>query len=140
MHIYTFSETVLKLRNVVDTGHASRKGEHDAIENRLNNEGSGMESHLARYGLPGNVAKEVVMIASQQLPRDLIIQQLQRKYLNLEVHEVNDLIVSSHTHVGKPIPKLNDMKDADKLGDISKAKKIQKNIDNSPKEWFKSKN
>ena len=42
------SEAMLKLRRISKMGDESRKREYDGIENRINNEGSGMESHLAR--------------------------------------------------------------------------------------------
>lgn len=101
--------------------------------------GTGMEARLARYGNPSGVAKEVVAIASQQLPRDLIVSQLRKKFSNLEVGEVNDIIVSSFVHTGKGIPQLNEMGQQEALNTVKNLKKIKADNDRAPPEWFKAK-
>lgn len=101
--------------------------------------GTGMEARLARYGNPGGVAKEVVSIASQQVPRDIIVSQLRKKFTNLEVGEVNDIIVSSFVHTGKSIPQLNEMGQQEGLTTIKTLKKIKADNDRAPPEWFKAK-
>jgi hypothetical protein len=126
----------VKLRRIGQIG--LKAGEISAIERRMSGDGSGMESHLARYGLPATVAADVVQLSNQQIPRDLIVNQLQRKYPTIEVHEVNDIIVSAHAHLGRPVPHLNDMRDAERLNDVRAAEKIAANNNKAPKRWFKA--
>jgi len=101
--------------------------------------GTGMEARLARYGNPGYVSKEVVSTASQQLPRDIIVAQLMRKFSNLEKGEVNDIIVSAFVHTGKAIPQLNEMGQQEALNEARSFKKIKADNDRAPPEWFKAK-
>lgn len=101
--------------------------------------GIGMATRLERHGPAGAVASDVANIASQQIPRSSIIEQIRLKYPKLDTYEVNDIIIAAHLHLGKDVPILKDMLEQAPHDLISNTKKIKKDNDRAPPHWFHSK-
>jgi predicted nuclease with TOPRIM domain len=94
---------------------------------------------LGRHGDASVVAKDVASIASQQLPRNTIVEHLRRKFPLLESGEVNDVIVAAHLHLGKSIPQLSDMHEQDREVNGKKDQSIKSDNNRAPPDWFKAK-
>ena len=93
-----------RMVNLHPAGQANRANSDRTANNkdgRSSSSTTGVQMRLGRHGDASVVAKDVAYIASQQLPRNTIVEHLRRKFPLLESGEVNDVIVAAHLHLGK---------------------------------------
>ena len=126
-----------RMASLNPAGQANRANADDSVTPKIGS--TGVETRLRRHGDASVVAKEVAHVASQQLPRSTISEQLRRKFPHLESGEVNDIIVAAHLHLGRGIPLLSAMHEQDRQLDARKDLATKADNDRAPPDWFKAK-